>query len=149
MRRASLCIYHNRLPKTVFQGLLHLPTPFTKDDGRRSIDSHPPVPFVIHRTLSNSNNDTETNKDKAALSSSISNLSKEAATMPIDYPTSRRMWALPPAIAIHLSIGSVYVYSMWTPGMAKALGMLFDHLSLSFFAIGVSILLRCIGLRLC
>ena len=51
-------------------------------------------------------------------------LSKEAATAPIDYPTSQRYLALPPAIAIHLSIGSVYVYSMWTPGMSKALGVL-------------------------
>ena len=51
-------------------------------------------------------------------------LSKEAATAPIDYPTSQRYLALPPAIAIHLSIGSVYVYSMWTPGMSKVLGVL-------------------------
>lgn len=49
-------------------------------------------------------------------------LSKEAATAPIDYPTSQRFSALPPAIGIHLAIGSVYVYSMWTPGMSKALG---------------------------
>ena len=49
-------------------------------------------------------------------------LSKEAATAPIDYPTSKRFYALPPAIGIHLAIGSVYVYSMWTPGMSKALG---------------------------
>lgn len=50
-------------------------------------------------------------------------LSKQAATAPIDYPTSQRFWAaLPPAIAIHLSIGSVYVYSMWTSGMSKTLG---------------------------
>eukprot|EP00985_Skeletonema_marinoi_P016572 scaffold8939_cov118-Skeletonema_marinoi.AAC.1 len=50
-------------------------------------------------------------------------LSKEAATAPIDYPTSQRFLALPPAIGIHLAIGSVYVYSMWTPGMSKALGV--------------------------
>ena len=49
-------------------------------------------------------------------------LSKEAATASIDYPTSQRFWVLPPAIAIHVSIGSVYVYSMWTPGMSKTLG---------------------------
>ena len=49
-------------------------------------------------------------------------LSKEAATASIKYPTSRRVFALPPAIGIHLAIGSVYVYSMWTPGMSKALG---------------------------
>ncbi|KAL7499289.1 hypothetical protein ACHAWT_006910 [Skeletonema menzelii] len=50
-------------------------------------------------------------------------LSKEAATAPIDYPTSKRFYALPPSIGIHLAIGSVYVYSMWTPGMSKALGV--------------------------
>jgi len=50
-------------------------------------------------------------------------LSKEAATAPLDYPASRRLRALPPAVAIHLSIGSVYVYSMWTPGMSKTLGV--------------------------
>ena len=49
-------------------------------------------------------------------------LSKEAATTSIDYPTSQRFSALPPAIGIHLAIGSVYVYSMWTPGMSTALG---------------------------
>ena len=47
-------------------------------------------------------------------------LSKEAATASINY--SKRFFALPPAIGIHLAIGSVYVYSMWTPGMSKALG---------------------------
>ena len=62
---------------------------------------------------------TESNVDK-----SISTLSKEAATAPVDYPTSSRFLALPPAIAIHLSIGSVYVYSMWTPGLSKALGVI-------------------------
>ena len=49
-------------------------------------------------------------------------LSKEAATASIDYPTSQRFSALPPAIGIHLAIGSVYVYSMWTTGMSTALG---------------------------
>ena len=60
--------------------------------------------------------------DPEPISATTSILSKEAATAPIDFPTSQRIWSLPPAIAIHLSIGSVYVYSMWTPGMAKALG---------------------------
>ena len=49
-------------------------------------------------------------------------LSKEAATASINYPASKRFFALPPAVGIHLAIGSVYVYSMWTPGMSKALG---------------------------
>lgn len=56
-------------------------------------------------------------------------LSKETATAHIDYPTSQRFSALPPAIGIHLAIGSVYVYSMWTPGMSKALGENFDSSS--------------------
>jgi MFS family permease len=31
--------------------------------------------------------------------------------------------AVPPANAVHLAIGSVYAYSMWTPGMTQALGV--------------------------
>ncbi|KAL7468763.1 hypothetical protein ACHAXS_008993, partial [Conticribra weissflogii] len=53
-------------------------------------------------------------------------LSKEAATASADHPISlprRLLTALPPAIAIHLSIGSVYVYSMWTPSLSKTLGV--------------------------
>jgi hypothetical protein len=62
-------------------------------------------------------------RDLSTNNKSVMNvLSKEAATAPIDYPTSQRFLALPPAIGIHLAIGSVYVYSMWTPGMSKALG---------------------------
>ena len=53
----------------------------------------------------------------------ISSLSKEAATAPLDTPVSHRWWVVPPANAVHLSIGSVYVYSMWTPGMTHALGV--------------------------
>jgi hypothetical protein len=54
---------------------------------------------------------------------SISSLSKEAATCAVDTPVSQRWWAVPPANAVHLAIGSVYVYSMWTPGMTHALGV--------------------------
>ena len=52
-------------------------------------------------------------------------LSKEAATCPRDYdPPNRYLAALPPAIAVHLSIGPVYAYSMWTSsGMSRALGV--------------------------
>ena len=85
-----------------------------------------------------SNGSTDTYSSKRYLSTASNNsngsnvirrnnhsiLSKEAATAPIDYPTSKRFWALPPAIAIHLSIGSVYVYSMWTPGFSKAVGVI-------------------------
>lgn len=39
-------------------------------------------------------------------SSASSILSKDAATASVDYPPSDRFWRLPPAIAIHLSIGS-------------------------------------------
>lgn len=83
-----------------------------------------PCERTITRFLSNNssvnNVDSESKPAEAPTENSI--LSKESATAPIDYPTSQRVWALPPAIAIHLSIGSVYVYSMWTPGMTKALG---------------------------
>lgn len=85
-----------------------------------------------------SNGSTDTSSSKRYLSTASHNnnynnvirrnnqsiLSKEAATAPIDYPTSKRFWALPPAIAIHLSIGSVYVYSMWTPGFSRAIGVI-------------------------
>lgn len=50
--------------------------------------------------------------------------SKEAATAPIDLPVSSRWYAVPPANAVHLSIGSVYCYSMWTPGITKAVGVI-------------------------
>lgn len=53
----------------------------------------------------------------------ISSLSKEAATTPVDFKTSKRWLAMPPANVVHLSIGSVYVYSMWTPGMTTAIGV--------------------------
>ena len=53
----------------------------------------------------------------------ISFLTKEATTAPADAPTSQRWWACPPANFVHISIGSVYVYSMWTPGMTTALGV--------------------------
>jgi MFS family permease len=54
---------------------------------------------------------------------SFSSLSKEAATSAVDAPVSARWWTVPPANAVHLSIGSVYVYSMWTPGMTHSLGV--------------------------
>ena len=50
-------------------------------------------------------------------------LSKEAATQPDDFPPSNRWMAVPPANLVHLSIGGVYVYSMWTPAMTQALGV--------------------------
>jgi len=68
-------------------------------------------------SAANNNNSNSNNKSVA-----MNFLSKEAATASIDYPTSQRFSALPPAIGIHLAIGSVYVYSMWTPGMSTALG---------------------------
>jgi MFS family permease len=66
--------------------------------------------------------------------------SKEAATYPPHLPAlnsndstkrpqpsdlSQRRWlrAMVPACIVHFSIGSVYAYSMWTPGMASALGV--------------------------
>mmetsp|Transcript_302 Transcript_302/g.576 ORF Transcript_302/g.576 Transcript_302/m.576 type:complete len:197 (-) Transcript_302:475-1065(-) len=76
---------------------------------------------TVKRHLSTTNNNNNDSSSHPILPIS-SILSKEAATAPVEYPTAHRFWALPPAIAIHLSIGSVYVYSMWTPGMSKTLG---------------------------
>ncbi len=42
----------------------------------------------------------------------LSSLTKAAATAPPDYPVEKRWTAVPPANAVHLSIGAVYVYSM-------------------------------------
>ena len=52
-----------------------------------------------------------------------SSLSKEAATQPADFPPNRRWMAVPPANLVHLSIGGVYVYSMWTPAITQSLGV--------------------------
>ena len=57
---------------------------------------------------------------KRCLSSS---LSKESATQPADFPPRDRWMTVPPANLVHLSIGGVYVYSMWTPAMTQALGV--------------------------
>jgi hypothetical protein len=50
-------------------------------------------------------------------------LTKEAATESSDYPTDKRWTAIPPANVVHLSIGAVYAYSMWTPSLGTALGV--------------------------
>jgi MFS family permease len=42
---------------------------------------------------------------------------------PSDLATKRWIRAMVPACVVHFSIGSVYAYSMWTPGMATALGV--------------------------
>ena len=69
------------------------------------------------------NSDADTMPHQHPVRRSISSLSKEAATCAVDTPVSQRWWAVPPANAVHLAIGSVYVYSMWTPGMTHALGV--------------------------
>jgi MFS family permease len=56
-------------------------------------------------------------------SSSSGVFSKDAATQPVDTPTRHRWWAVPPANLVHLSIGGVYVYSMWTPALHQAVGV--------------------------
>ena len=53
----------------------------------------------------------------------FSSLSKAAATAPEDYPTAMRWTAFPPANLVHLSIGAIYVYSMWTPSLSTCLGV--------------------------
>ena len=52
-----------------------------------------------------------------------SSLSKRAATQQADFPPNDRWKAVPPANLVHLSIGGVYVYSMWTPAMTQAMGV--------------------------
>ena len=52
----------------------------------------------------------------------LSSFSKEASIAPIDFNMEDRWKAVIPATMVHLSIGSVYAYSMWTPGMTTALG---------------------------
>jgi hypothetical protein len=46
---------------------------------------------------------------------SFKSLTNEAATESSDYPTDKRWTAIPTAKLVHLSIGAVDVYSMWTP----------------------------------
>jgi MFS family permease len=53
----------------------------------------------------------------------FSSLSKESATQPADFDPKQRWLAVPPANLVHLSIGGVYAYSMWTHGMTNALGV--------------------------
>jgi hypothetical protein len=60
------------------------------------------------------------NNNNRRLSSS---LSKRAATQSADFSPKNRWLAVPPANLVHLSIGGVYVYSMWTPAMTQALGV--------------------------
>jgi hypothetical protein len=51
-------------------------------------------------------------------------LSKQASTASPSAPLHYRWWyAVPPANLVHLAIGSVYVYSIWTPGMVTTLGV--------------------------
>lgn len=56
-------------------------------------------------------------------SMSFTSFSKDASTAPIDFDVRDRWKYVLPANMVHLSIGSVYVYSMWTPGMTTALGI--------------------------
>jgi hypothetical protein len=53
----------------------------------------------------------------------FSSLSKDAATQPAEYDPKKRWMVIPPANLVHLSIGSVYAYSMWTPGLTHVLGV--------------------------
>ena len=115
MRRHVISFTHghrSRILLNINRAIVHLQLSSQSEDEDR-------YRIISTRSLSTAENTNDKN-----IKPSI--LSKEAATAPIDYPTSQRLWALPPAIAIHLSIGSVYVYSMWTPSMAKALGKVLD-----------------------
>mmetsp|Transcript_16846 Transcript_16846/g.23980 ORF Transcript_16846/g.23980 Transcript_16846/m.23980 type:complete len:163 (-) Transcript_16846:262-750(-) len=46
--------------------------------------------------------------------------SKEASIAPLDY---NRWLAIPPANLVHVAIGAVYAYSMWTPSLSTVLGV--------------------------
>ncbi|EJK50763.1 hypothetical protein THAOC_30140, partial [Thalassiosira oceanica] len=59
------------------------------------------LPLIQHARV----NQMRTHSSSASSAAKVF-LSKDAATAPVDYPTSDRFWRLPPAIAIHLSIGS-------------------------------------------
>ena len=50
--------------------------------------------------------------------------SKQAATASLNTPVSHRWRYVPPANLVHLSIGSVYAYSMFTPGLTTAQGVI-------------------------
>ena len=76
------------------------------------------------QTSSSSNDEKVTSKNNQLVPNKPWTFSKEAATAPIDLPVSSRWYAVPPANAVHLSIGSVYCYSMWTPGITKAVGVI-------------------------
>ena len=108
----SLSRSHRRRILNSNRAFVHQELPSQSEDDRYR--------FIPTRSLSSTNSVKENSVRDDNITPST--LSKEAATAPIDYPTSQRIWALPPAIAIHLSIGSVYVFSMWTPSIAKALG---------------------------
>ena len=50
-------------------------------------------------------------------------LSKQATIQSADFSPKNRWLAVPPANLVHLSIGGVYVYTMWTPAMTQTLGV--------------------------
>mmetsp|Transcript_6742 Transcript_6742/g.9855 ORF Transcript_6742/g.9855 Transcript_6742/m.9855 type:complete len:729 (-) Transcript_6742:102-2288(-) len=49
--------------------------------------------------------------------------SKKAAVAPPHVPSSQRLYAVPAAWTVHLSIGAVYAYSMFTPSLTTSLGV--------------------------
>jgi hypothetical protein len=69
--------------------------------------------------ISHNNNNNNNNNNRRLFSS----LSKQAATQSADFSPKNRWLAVPPANLVHLSIGGVYVYSMWTPAMTQTLGV--------------------------
>jgi hypothetical protein len=79
--------------------------------------------ITSHQPSGNEDDSDASTTQRHAVRRSISSLSKEAATRAVDTPVNQRWWAVPPANAVHLAIGSVYVYSMWTPGMTHVLGV--------------------------
>lgn len=93
-------------------------------------DNTPICPPSVTEVTKSSSTYLPTNQTKTAITSKKEQgilpsnaLSIDSATAPVDYPTEQRWKAIPPANIVHLSIGAVYVYSMWTPGLTNALGV--------------------------
>ncbi|MGK3745920.1 MAG: hypothetical protein ACI90V_012781 [Bacillariaceae sp.] len=72
-----------------------------------------------HNNISNNSSNNNNNNNRILFSS----LSKQAATQSADFSPKNRWLAVPPANLVHLSIGGVYVYLMWTPAMTQTLGV--------------------------
>jgi len=100
---------NRRRPPVAFGRLLPLGTTTTA-----AFDQHQNHHYQQQqlRALSSTTTTTDDSSSSGTFSKYLpQSLSKEAATAPPDAPLRSRWLAVPPANAVHLSIGSVYVYS--------------------------------------